>query len=80
MIKTEFYMTRDDGVNLYFTYSDSDVKIKQEETGFIFDDVVDVENSGYTYTETDIPSDSKHSKEQSDLEEILDIILGGTEE
>ena len=54
MIVTEFYMTRDDGVNLYRTYSDQHMMIMQE-TGVLYEDAIDVENSGHTYTETDIP-------------------------
>lgn len=54
MIRTDFYMTRPDGVNLYRTYSDANLRIRQE-TGIVYDEAVDVENSGHTYTETDEP-------------------------
>lgn len=54
MIKREYYKTRKkDGVKLYRTYSDENYKIKQIETGFIFDEAIDVESSTYTYEETD---------------------------
>lgn len=53
MLKTEFYETRFDGVNLYRTYSDEDYKIRQIETGNIYEEAIDVENSGFTYEETD---------------------------
>lgn len=52
MIITEFYETRQDGVNLYRTYSDVGFRIQQE-TGSIYDEAIDVENSGHTYVETD---------------------------
>ena len=55
MIKTEFCMTRDDGVNLYRTYSDADMMIRKDGTEEYYNEAVDVENSGFTYTETDIP-------------------------
>ena len=55
MIKTEFYMTRFDGVNLYRTYSDADMMIQKVGTEETYSEAIDVENSGYTYTETDIP-------------------------
>lgn len=55
MIITEFYRTRKDGVNLYKTYSDSGMLIKQDQTDVLYEEAVDVENSGYTYTETEIP-------------------------
>ena len=55
MIQTEFYKTRKDGVNLYRTYSDADMMIRQNETQRLYAEAIDIENSGYTYTETDIP-------------------------
>ena len=54
MIKTEFYTTRPDGVNLYRTYSDSGFYIEQN-TGAIYAEAIDVENSGNTYAETTTP-------------------------
>ena len=54
MIVREFYETRFDGVNLYRTYSDANLYIKQAETGNIYSDAVDVETATYTYEETDI--------------------------
>ena len=53
MLKTEFYDTRFDGVKLYKTYSDENFKIRQIETGTIYEEAIDVENSGFTYEETD---------------------------
>lgn len=52
-IVKEFYKTRTDGVNLYRTYSDEQYKIRQIETGNIYDDAIDVENAPFTYEETD---------------------------
>lgn len=53
MIQKEYYRTREDGVKLFRTYSDSNFYIKQLETGVIYPEAVDVENSGFTYDETD---------------------------
>lgn len=53
MIKKEFLLTREDGVNLYRTYSDINHFIKQIETGIIYIDAIDVEDAPYTYEETD---------------------------
>lgn len=53
MIVREFFRTRNDGVNLYRTYSDEGYRIKQNETGVIYDEAIDVENAPYTYSETD---------------------------
>ena len=52
MVRKVFYETREDGVNLYRTYSDEGYKIKQHPTGIIYDEAIDVENAPYTYTET----------------------------
>ena len=54
MIIREFYRTREDGVNLYRSYSDQNLKIVDEK-GAVFDDVIDVETATHTYTETDLP-------------------------
>ena len=51
MIKKEFYMTRADGVKLYKTYSDTDMDLLQNETGNVYNEAIDVEDSVYTYTE-----------------------------
>lgn len=53
MIVKEFYLTREDGVNLYRTYSDENYKIRQVETNIVYDEAIDVENAGYTYKETE---------------------------
>lgn len=52
MIKREFYLTREDGVNLYRTYSDEGYYIKQEQTGAVYEEAIDVESAPYTYVET----------------------------
>ena len=63
MIKTDFYMTRSDGVNLYRTHSDRNMMIQKDGTEETYSEAIDVENSGFTYTETDIPIEP----EQEDL-------------
>ena len=57
MIRREQYITRDDGVKLYRTYSDADMMIRKDGTDELYAEVVDVENSTAAYTETDIPVD-----------------------
>lgn len=59
MIKTDYYTTRSDGVNLYRSYSDKGVMIRKDGTDQLYCEAIDVENSGNTYTETDIPVDSE---------------------
>ena len=53
MIIREFYITRKDGVNLYKTYSDKGVYIIKQGTDEEYDIAIDVENSNYTYEETE---------------------------
>ena len=48
MIKRELFAD-----NLYRTYSDEGFKIRQVETGIIFDDALDLESASYTYEETE---------------------------
>lgn len=72
MIQTEFHKTRSDGVKLYRTYSDADMLIRQDQTGAEYSEAIDVENSGYTYTETSTPIPSE---EISDTD-ALNIIMG----
>ena len=55
------------------TYSDIGMKIKQEQTGIIYDDAMDVPEKGYTYIETDEPIQTENLTSQ----EILDILLDG---
>jgi hypothetical protein len=55
MIVREFYETRFDGVNLYRTYSDADLKIRKVGTDEIYDEAIDIEGAPYTYEETDMP-------------------------
>jgi hypothetical protein len=46
-------MTRTDGVKLFRTYSDEGKMLIQNETGIEYSEAVDVEDSGYTYSESD---------------------------
>lgn len=68
---TTFYRTREDGVKLYRTYSTLGVHLVRED-GVEFDEAVDVENSGHTYTEAEV-----HPDEEITAEEALRIIIGG---
>lgn len=74
MIVTVFYKTRADGVKMYRTYSDDGKSVVRED-GAEFEEAVDVENSGHTYTEGDRLHD-----EEITAEEALAIITGGAHE
>ena len=53
MIVKEFFVTRNDGVNLYKTYSTDNFYIRQIETGVEYSESIDIEDAPYTYEETD---------------------------
>jgi hypothetical protein len=53
MIKQELYTVRNDGVKLLKNYSDENFKIRQIETGAVYDVAIDVENAPFTYEETE---------------------------
>jgi hypothetical protein len=63
MIVKEFFRTRKDGVNLYRTYSDADLKIRKVGTDEIYDEAIDIEGAPYTYEETDIPIETEENNE-----------------
>lgn len=54
MIQKEFYTTREDGVNLYRIYSDKNMYIEQEQTKAKYTEAIDIEDTEFTYVETDI--------------------------
>lgn len=71
MIVTEFYMTRDDGVKLYRTYSDEGFYIERD--GEMYEEAIDPESAGRTYTETT----ETFPVIELTAEEALSIITGG---
>ena len=62
MIVREFYLQRNDGVNLYHTYSDANYYIKKTGTDEIYTEAIDVESATYEYEET---GDVIQSKEET---------------
>ena len=78
MIIKEFYKKRSDGINLYRTYSDSRLMIKQVETGNVYAEAIDVENAAYTYEETgmSIDADELTDMRLSAVERSINIITG----
>ena len=76
MIITEFYTTRPDGVKLYKTYSDVDLRIKCVQNNRIYDAAIDVENRGYTYIETDEPIEQPQEDDPQDAIQAVHVLLG----
>ena len=63
MIVREFYMTRQDGVNLFRTFSNENKYIKKVGTNEEYSEAIDIEGAPYVYEETD--------KEIEQYEEII---------
>ena len=55
MIIKEFYKTREDGVELYRSYSDSNLLIRKVGTEEIYSEAIDISTAPYEYEETDMP-------------------------
>ena len=72
MIQKELYMTRSDGVKLYRTYSDSGKGLLQIETGAIYSEAIDVENTAYTYQEVELAEDE--IDETEDMRMALSVL------
>ena len=78
MIVKEFYMTREDGVKLYKTYSDIGVYIRKVETNEEYTEAIDIETALYEYEETakfidyDMEDDNDMDETIEDNEEISD--------
>ena len=70
MIIKEFYLTRQDGVNLYRTYSDEGYYIKQVQTETLYSEAIDVENAPYTYIETNELIETEENQPHKSGEEI----------
>ena len=68
MIKTEFYRMREDGTELYRTYSDKGLQIRKVGTSEVYDEAIDIENAPYAYEETDIPTEDAN---EEDYQEAL---------
>lgn len=54
--------------NFIRRYSDKNLKIRQIETDVLYDEAIDVENSNYTYEETDIPIEDEDEATIEDYE------------
>lgn len=72
MVKRDYHSTRADGVKLYKSYSTENFKIRQVETGHIYDTAIDVENAPYTYEETTERAES--AKEWVDKEKFVNAV------
>lgn len=61
-------------------WSDKDVRLRQIETGELYDDAVDVIPCRYTYEETDEPIEDVPEEDNPDyLRQIINELVGGEE-
>lgn len=60
-IVTEFYRKREDNINLYRTYSNEGFLIKKVGTEEIYEEAIDIENSGFSYEETEELIDTEYN-------------------
>jgi hypothetical protein len=68
MIVREFYTQRQDGVNLFRTYSDANKYINKVGTTEEYSEAIDIEGAPYEYVETD--------REIEQYEEIIEEPIG----
>lgn len=79
--------TRSDGVKLFRfavpntktgdEWDNPQLKIRQDQTGTLYDEAIDVENALYTYTETDIPAESDiepHPETDLTVQDTLEML------
>lgn len=74
MIIQELFDTWENGTRLIKTYSDKNFKIRQIETGDIYDEAIDIEGR-FTYEETDEPIETGEEEiieEEFGPEEIIE--------
>lgn len=67
----------EDSVDLVRTFSDQGMMIRQDGTGILYEEAVDPDYMGRTYTETDIPIG--YEEEQEEDEPVEDGCLSSRE-
>lgn len=75
MVVKEFYKTREDGVNLYRTYSNKGLKILKVDTDEVYDEAVDVENSLWTYIEIETPIEDDDELTDEEFRILVEGVL-----
>lgn len=66
-----------DGRQFVKTYSDAGVYIRQEQTGAMYSEAIDVENSAFTYSETNKPIETDDMTETEQKAAAWDLLTGG---
>ena len=83
-----YYMTRSDSVKLFRfavpntktgdEWDKPQFKIRQDQTGVLYDEAIDVENAPYTYTETDIPIEPVDPTAEAEKKAETDLTVSDT--
>lgn len=82
MIIKEFYMQREDGVNLIKTFSDKNFMIQKTGTSEIYNEAIDIESAIFEYVETTEKFEpvSINKEPQEETESTEEIIENGDQE
>ena len=78
-IVKEFYKTRNDGINLYKTYSNEGYIIHKLNTEEYYSEAIDVENTPFEYEETDEKIETEEISEVEEKAQAYDILIGEVE-
>ena len=65
MVIKEFYRTRQDGVNLYRSYSDKGFMVRKVGTDELYEEAIDIENTAYEYEEVKETKESSYDQNRS---------------
>ena len=70
MIRKDYFKTREDGVNLFRTYSDANFMIQKVGTEEVYSEAVDVEGADYEYIETSEAIEVENNEKGNEVENI----------
>ena len=78
-IVKEFYKTRNDGINLYKTYSNEGYIIHKLNTEEYYSEAIDVENTPFEYEETEEKIETEEISEVEQKAQAYNILVGEME-
>ena len=78
-IVKEFYKTRNDGINLYKTYSNEGYIIHKLNTEEYYSEAIDVENAPFEYEETTEKIETEEISEVEQKAQAYNILVGEVE-
>ena len=78
-IVKELYKTRNDGINLYKTYSNEGYIIHKLNTEEYYSEAIDVENTPFEYEETEEKIETEEISEVEQKAQAYNILVGEVE-